>query len=70
MVSVAKKTRFCDPLLNPDFDFPPLKSFSNSKKLPTYGDVIGVLRYILECQKTNIQTNQALNEVKKRLYGK
>ena len=70
MVSVAKKTRFCGPLLNPDFDFPPLKSFSNSKKLPTYGDVIGVLRYILECQKTNIQTNQALNEVKKRLYGK
>ena len=69
-MATHKKTRQSGPLLDPDIDFPMIAKFSNPKKLPLYSDVIGVLRYLLESKNTNIEVNQALNEVKKNLYSK
>ena len=69
-MAAKKKTRLSGPLLDPDINFPVLKNFVNKKKLPVYGDVIGVLRSILEDKKSNESQNEAINEVRKQVYAK
>ena len=65
-----KPTRQSGPLLDPDLDFPPIYSFKDKNRLPTYSDVIGVLRYLLDGRTTNISYRAAFNEVKKIIYSK
>ena len=71
-MAARKKTRLSGPVLDPDIDFPllDLKVFVNKKQLPVHRDVIGVLQYILEDQKSNVSQSDAIGEVKNRLYAK
>ena len=52
----------------PDVAFPHVEKFST--RLPTYGEVIGVLRKIVEDTKTNIRLRDALNTVANMVYSK
>ena len=51
-----------------DVDVPVMDKFTT--KFPTYREVIGVLRSLLEDQRTNISTDNALYKVAKIIYNK
>ena len=51
----------------PEDPFPPMKRFHQKTKLPTYKDVIGVMRHFT-MQRDPV--SQVSNEVAKRVYSK
>ena len=69
-VNTKRSTRSSGELLDPDINFPAMPNFKDPKKLPVYSDIIWVLRYLLEGSKSMITTNEAINEVKKKVYSK
>ena len=51
-------------------DFPVVEKDKFVDCLPTYGHVIGVMRYIMEDQKTNVRLNDALKKISNMIYSK
>ena len=67
-----KKTRAQSGGIDPDINFPPLDQFSYPTKLPTVGDVIGLLCHFTRSgghQVTNSH-QAATREVAKQIYMK
>ena len=58
-------TRSSQPI--PEDPFPPIERFHHKAKLPTYKDIIGVIRYMTNQKHP---TNMVTQEVAKRVYSK
>ena len=65
---MASKILRSSDLIPPDVKFPVVQKFST--RLPTYGEVIGVLRQIMEDNTKNVPIAEALVNVANMIYSK
>lgn len=66
----VKVTRSAATVFDFDSEFPPMKTFTPSNKLPDYLGTVGVLRYLLEGRGRGVTVRMACLEVSKHLLAK